>query len=255
MKYLKEFSTESDYLAYRDDKSNYLKPNVSLCEGNSTVYYNYPPKPKANGYEYVDLGLPSGTLWASCNIGASKPSDYGLYFHWGDTQGYSKEEIEAGKKKFASVWSDYKWYLSGSTFDNSIKFKKYTTPGAILELEDDAAHVNMGGDWHMPTPEQIRELTNTANTTRTWTTQGSVWGELFTSRTDESKFIFIPAAGMAWDGSVGDFESYGGIWSSMLSTSDITIGQYLYFLPVSVGLSSYNRSYGYSVRGVIDINI
>lgn len=75
MIYLKEFSTEKEYLTYRNDKSKYLKPNVSLSDDNGTVYYNYPPKPKANGYDYVDLGLPSGTLWATMNVGASKPSD------------------------------------------------------------------------------------------------------------------------------------------------------------------------------------
>ena len=64
-----------------------------------------------NGYDYVDLGLPSGTLWATMNVGASKPSDYGQYFQWGDTQGYTADQIgtSEGKKEFASDWSDYKW--------------------------------------------------------------------------------------------------------------------------------------------------
>ena len=69
MIYLKLFNAENDYLTYRDG-SSYQKPNVSLSDGNSTVYYNYPPKPKPNGHDYVDLGLPSGTLWATMNVGA-----------------------------------------------------------------------------------------------------------------------------------------------------------------------------------------
>ena len=142
MKYLKEFSTENDYLAYRDG-ANYLKPNVSLCDDKGGVYYNFTPPIV---YEAVDLGLPSGTKWASQNVGARKPSDYGLYFQWGDTQGYTSEQVGTGKgkKKFADDWSDYKWGVSPN-------FTKYTTMVATLELEDDAAHVHMGGDWHMPT--------------------------------------------------------------------------------------------------------
>ena len=95
MKYLKLFDTESNYLAYRDGK-NYIKPNVSLCDDNGKVYYNYSP---FNGYDYVDLGLPSGTLWATMNVGASKPSDAGLYFQWGDTQGYTADQVGTGDGK------------------------------------------------------------------------------------------------------------------------------------------------------------
>ena len=184
MRYLKLFDTESNYLAYRYDKSEYIKPNVSLCDGNETVYYNYPPpNPNFNGYDYVDLALPSGTLWSTCNVGASKPSDYGLYFAWGDTQGYTSDQVGNGdgKKKFSPDYSDYKW----GTYQN---FTKYTVSAAILELEDDAAHVHMGGDWHMPTPQQISELLN--NTTNTWTSQNGVNGRLFKSKKDDSKSIF-----------------------------------------------------------------
>ena len=100
-----------------------------------------PPNPNFNGYDYVDLALPSGTLWSTCNVGASKPSDYGLYFAWGDTQGYTSDQVGNGdgKKKFSPDYSDYKW----GTYQN---FTKYTVSAAILELEDDAAHVHMGGD-------------------------------------------------------------------------------------------------------------
>lgn len=249
MIYLKVFDTESNYLAYRYDKENYLKPNISLCEGNDMVYYNYPPSnPNFNGHDYVDLGLPSGTLWATCNVGASKPSDYGQYFQWGDTQGYTKDQIGKGdgKKKFSSDWSDYKWSVNGS----SSNFSKYTTPGAILELEDDAAHVHMGGDWHMPTPTQISELLS--NTTNTWTKQG----RLFTSKKDKTKSIFIPVAGDAWDGSLHNSGSgsgsYGGVWSSMLSAYNVSGGQWLYSSSSNVNLyDSGHRFSGLSVRGVL----
>ena len=130
MKYLKEFSTENDYLAYRDG-ANYLKPNVSLCDDKGGVYYNFTPPIV---YEAVDLGLPSGTKWAAQNVGARKPSDAGLYFQWGDTSGYTADQV--GKdKQFASDWSDYKWYLSGSVGENNISFKKYNTKGDKLVLD------------------------------------------------------------------------------------------------------------------------
>ena len=199
-----------------------------------------------NGYDYVDLGLPSGTLWATCNVGASKPSDYGLYFQWGDTKGYTKGQVGRcdGKKNFASYWSDYKF----GAYPN---YSKYTTAGAILELEDDAANANMGGSWHMPTPTQIRELINTANTTSTWMTQDGVNGRLFTSKTDNSKSIFFPAAGYAWDGSVQGSGDCGYVWSSMLYTGGVGGGQGLSFGSGDVDLSGGYRCVGLSVRGVI----
>ena len=206
-------------------------------------------------YDYVDLGLPSGTKWATQNVGARKPSDFGLYFQWGDTQGYSADQVGIGDglKKFANDWSDYKWYESGSK--DSPNFTKYTITEAALDLEDDAAHVNMGGDWHMPTPTQISELISTANTISAWTTSDGVNGVTFTSTKDTSKSIFIPAAGSAQNGSV----RYGGrncnVWSSMLAKktplSREESGQYFSADQYSPNLRDYYRFCGYPVRGVI----
>ena len=91
-----------------------------------------------NGYGYVDLGLPSKTLWATCNIGADKPSDFGLYFQWGDTVGYAKDQI--GKDKQFNL-ANYKWNPSG----DGKTFTKYnkTDSKNVLDLEDDAANANM----------------------------------------------------------------------------------------------------------------
>ena len=244
MIYLKEFSTENDYLAYRDDK-DYLKPNLSLSDDNGSVYYNYPPKPKTNGHDYVDLGLSSGTLWATMNVGASKPSDAGLYFQWGDTVGYTADQIGTGDGKKAFSWADYKFNPSG----DGKTFTKYTTAGATLELADDAANANMGGTWHMPTPDQIRELIN--ETTNTWTTQDNINGRLFTSKTDPSKSIFIPAAGDARDGSLVDVGGGAGVWFSTLYTDDVVSGQGLVFGSIGVSLGGSFRCGGLSVRGVL----
>lgn len=191
-------------------------------------------------YEAVDLGLPSGTKWATQNVGARKPSDYGLYFQWGDTVGYTADQV--GKDKQFN-WADYKWSIDGS----STNFRKYNTNGATLDLEDDAAHVNMGGSWHMPTPDQIQELLD--NTTTAWTTSNGT-GMTFTSTKDTSKSIFIPAAGSAWDGSLNG-SGYGRVWSSMLSAGNVSYGQGLYFYSDDVYLSNYARGNGFSVRGVI----
>ena len=195
-----------------------------------------------NGFEYADLGLPSGTLWATMNVGASKPSDAGLYFQWGDTKGYTKGQV--GKdKQFASDWSDYK-------FGASPNFTKYNAYGASLRKSDDAARAIMGGSWHIPSPEQIRELLS--NTTNTWTTQDGVNGRLFTSKKDGTKSIFIPAAGYAVDGSVYFRGSDGIVWSSMLHTDYVDFAQNLYFHSDNVYLNDYDlRYYGFSVRGVV----
>lgn len=240
MIFIKNFDAESEYKAYRDGRS-YEMPNVSLSKDVEKVHYNL----DANGYDYVDLELPSGTLWATCNVGASKPSESGLYFQWGDTQGYTTDQIGtgSGKKNFASDWSDYKWYSGGN-------FTKYTTTGAALNLEDDAANANMDGDWQMPNPKQIDELIS--NTTSTWTTLDEVKGRIFTSIKDSSKSIFIPAAGRAWNGSFKEIGRYCGIWSSMLSTSNADNGQSLYFYKyLGPGMFNYGRFNGRSVRGVI----
>ena len=196
-----------------------------------------------NGYNYIDLDLPSHTLWATMNVGASKPSDFGLYFQWGSVRGFTKGQI-GGDKAFS--WSDYKFSIDGS----SSNFSKYTADGESLELADDAANANMGGDWHMPTPTQIRELIN--KTDNTWTTQDGVNGRLFTSK-NNGKSIFIPAAGVAWHGSLYGRGNFGVVWSSMLSAGFVNYGQSLSFNSDTANLVSIDcRCYGFSVRGVLD---
>lgn len=107
-------------------------------------------------YKAIDLGLPSGALWADKNIGAATPEDVGLYFQWGDTQGYTAEQVgnEEGQKGFR--WADYKWSIDGS----STNFSKYNALDSktVLDPEDDVAHAIMGGNWRMPTFEEWKEL-------------------------------------------------------------------------------------------------
>lgn len=198
-----------------------------------------------NGFDYVDLGLPSGTLWATFNVGAKKPSDYGLYFQWGDTKGYKKKQVgkDDGQKMFS--WNDYKWNPNG----DGKTFSKYTTGGAALNLENDAAHINMGDDWHIPSYEQIKELID--NTTSTWLESSDVNGRLFTSKKDASKSIFIPATGVALDGSIILSGKYGYVWSANLYMRCAYGSQCLIFGSEDSGLDGESRFYGLPVRGVI----
>ena len=176
-----------------------------------------------NGYEYVDLGLPSGTLWAKCNVGATKPEEYGNYFACGETD--PKEEYN---------WKIYKYNNSdGKT---------------VLDPEDDAATVNMGGDWHMPTKEQCEELT--ANTTSTWTTMNGVNGRLFKSNINGNE-LFIPAAGDCYNGFVYDKGSNAYVWSSSLTVEYPNFAWYLYLSPSIMSIYGSIRCFGHSVRGVI----
>ena len=248
MKFIKVFDKNNDYLSYRNG-IGYKKPNVSLSRDTKEVHYNYPIW-DANGHDYVDLGLPSGTLWATMNVGATSPSDYGKYFQWGDTSGYTASQVgkgTSGMKWFS--WTDYKWRLSGDS-DSNVAFKKYTTTDATLELEDDAANVKMGGDWHIPTREQLLELTSTVNTTTAWTTSNGVSGMRFTSKKDKTKSIFIPAAGYAQKGSKKDIGSSGYVWSSMLSGSDKNATCFNFVSGGSISKDNF-RYLGYSVRGVL----
>lgn len=208
-------------------------------------------KINTNGFEFVDLGLPSGTLWSTCNVGADNPTDFGLYFQWGDVQGYTAEQVGngEGQKRFANDFSDYKWHESGIVDVDNIKFKKYTVGGAALKLEDDAVHTHMGGDWHMPTISQIKELID--NTTSEWTEQNGVKGKLLISKSDTSKTIFFPAAGIAWDGSVRYSGVDGYVWSSMLDVTYVDSGQGLLFCSGYVNLFSDDRYIGLPVRGVL----
>ena len=196
-------------------------------------------------YKYVDLGLPSGTLWAKMNVGANSETDPGLHFAWGETQGYA----DASTKAFS--WSDYKFNPSG---DGSTFTKYNSTDGkAVLDLEDDAARANWGGQWHMPTEAQCQELFNTANCTNTWVTdyQGSgVNGLLFTSVTNGNT-MFVPAAGDCSNGEVRGVGDLGFVWSSSLFTGFVSCAWFFNFGSNEAGVNYDDRSFGIPVRGVI----
>lgn len=204
---------------------------------------------KEQMHEYVDLGLPSGTLWATCNIGANSPEEYGDYFAWGETEGYN-----SGKTNF--YWSTYKWCKgSSSSITKYCPFKSqgyegFTDDLKELELEDDAAYVNWGSTWRIPSDDQFNELTNSNYTTTKWTTQDGVSGRMITSKINGNS-IFLPAAGCRELSSLEYTGSTGIYWSRTLSTIypeyALGLGIGMYGSPSS---EEYDRWGGFSVRPV-----
>ena len=200
---------------------------------------------KNNGFEYVDLGLPSGTKWATCNVGADKETDYGFYFAFGETKGYS---CFTDAKAFN--WGDYKFSVNGS---NSKLAKYNDTDGKkVLDLCDDAAHIHMCGKWHMPTDEQIRELIK--NTENIWVTDynnsGSN-GRLFTSKINDEK-LFFPACGLRFAEDYYGLNKSGNFWSSSVDNHCSDCGRELCFGTVSISTGKENRTLGLCVRGVFN---
>ncbi len=180
--------------------------------------------------DYVDLGLPSGTLWATCNVGANSPEDYGDYFAWGETQ--PKDNYN---------WDTYQ-YGDGATFT------KYTGSDGLTTLlpEDDAATANWGSGWRMPTNEEWQELYN--NTTMTWTQQNGVNVKLFTAVNGNS--LFLPAAGYRYNSNLNDVGSWGFYWSSSLYTDYLGRAWYFYFSSSIYNYYGFFRYNGQSVRPV-----
>lgn len=206
-----------------------------------------------NRHECVDLGLPSGTLWAKTNVGAMEETETGFYFAWGETKGYAASQV--GTDKEFSL-SDY--VFSRPDADPFDKYDHDKDGLTKLELTDDAARVNWGGDWHMPTKTQCEELFNTAYVKNKWVTnyQGSgVNGLLFTS-VSNGNTLFIPAAGFCDGDEVYDVGEGCYIWSSSLST-DVSISVWDFgfgFYDRGAGVSDGGyRCCGQSVRGVISM--
>ena len=159
---------------------------------------------KENGHAYVDLGL--SVKWATCNVGATSPEDYGDYFAWGET-----------KPKSTYTWSTYKWCKDND--DNITKYCTDSRYGKVdnktqLDISDDASRANWGGSWRMPTHDEIKELIE--NCTWTWTAQNGVKGYDVTSKINDNS-IFLPAAGYRYVGDLDCEGIYGYYWSSSIN--------------------------------------
>ena len=200
--------------------------------------------------EDVDLGLPSGTLWATCNVGANSPENYGDYFAWGETKGYI-----GGKMEFS--WSTYKW-CNGTDDPLTYLLSKYcldSNVGSVdnkteLVLVDDAAYVNWGPKWRMPSKEQFNELINSSYTTTEWTTLNGVNGRKITSKINGNS-IFLPATGGFFDNSPYGMGTNGNYWSRTLDVFGTFWANQLGFDSSRIN-TDYNssRAVGLSVRPV-----
>ena len=197
-----------------------------------------------NGHSWVDLGLPSGTKWATCNVGADSPEKYGSYFAWGET---------VPKSDYS--WSTYKHckgsYETMTKYCNKSNYgyNGFTDTKTTLDLTDDAARANWQGDWRMPTQADFNELIN--NTVCIWTDNykgTGVKGCYFTST--NGKALFLPAAGNRDGTSLGYAGSYGYYWSSTLLASRPYYAYYLFFGSDGVYVYGYYRYFGHTVRPV-----
>ncbi len=227
-----------------------------------------PDNPVENGHEYVDLGLPSGTLWAKMNIGATAITDYGYYFAWGETTPHQLDGDEYSSF-FASPFSlkNYKWYTSDTIVETDAdgfetttitnKYTKYCTDSkygpvdnlTTLELEDDAAHVHWGGAWRMPTEAEFEELLN--NCTWTWATLNGVNGYKVSSKVEgNTAYIFLPAVGYGDGDHLYYQRNAGYFWLSSLNPDNMLYAQQSLFAASRAILSSRERYYGLTIRPV-----
>ena len=215
---------------YGDDKSFTTESQSGGGGGNGSY----------NGHDYVDLGLPSGTLWATCNVGADTPEGCGNYFAWGETE-----------PKDSYGTDNYKYYNSNGEL---IKYCVQEGTGVLdnlttLEPMDDAATANWGDGWCTPSWNQWSELWRYAP--HEWTTQNDMQGWRFTGSNGNS--IFLPAAGSRWGEEIGYVGGYGFYWSNQLYwTGSIYTNSPVYayceplwWLPKEIG-----RWYGMTVRPV-----
>lgn len=222
-----------------DYNGNVTFRNSALDGGQCIVPIQARAIANDTNHEWVDLGLPSGTLWATCNVGANAPEEYGDYFAWGETV-----------PKDYYYWDTYKW-CNGSytTLTKYCTRSDYGYNGFVdnkteLDPEDDAATVNWGPSWRMPTTEQQRELCEKCSSV--WTTQNGVNGRLFTGPNGNT--LFLPAAGYRWHESLEYAGSFGYYWSRTLYSGYPNGAYYLCFGSGSVDWGS--RYYGLTVRAV-----
>ena len=255
--------------ATRLDGNNMFAVTATGLEPSTTHYYkSYVKNGTAAKYGFVksfttkESTIPAGAVdlgiemtrddgstyklyWAKSNLSESglcvKPEDYGDYYAWGETE-----------TKSIYSWSTYTLGTSSSG-----PFSKYNTSSShgtvdnknVLEPEDDAAHVVLGGKWRMPTNAEWSELRTNCNWT--WTTQNGVKGRLVTSKTNGNS-IFLPAAGYRVEDYLNKASSFGFFWSSSLSTTGPDCALSEHFYSDYVGRCSSSRCYGYSVRPVTE---
>lgn len=203
-------------------------PSAVMAQDTGTV----------NGHQWVDLGLPSGLKWATCNVGASSPGVFGNYYSWAET-----------REKSECLWDNVK-------YSEGIYYTKYNTQsdyGQIdnkskLDYSDDAARASWGGIWRMPTKDDFYELVRYCSWS--WIQRGGDMGYIVTG--PNGNRIFLPAAGYK-DGATIYIDAYiGNYWTSSLDTGNPSSAWVLYFDSSNIELYKYYRYGGRSVRPVTE---
>ncbi len=198
---------------------------------------------EVNGHKFIDLCLPSGTLWAETNVGAATAADDGCYFAWGETDMTTKSSYD---------WSTYKY---GTSSDNMTKYNS-TDGKTVLDKEDDAAYVNWGSSCRMPTNDEFTELSNSSYCTWTWTSQttssGSSIGGYKVTSVKNGNSIFLPASGYRSGGDLYYHGLNGYCWSSALESSGSGGAYCLFFYSGYYARGGYNRYHGLTVRPVAE---
>ena len=211
-------------------------------ENGKAYQYMATLEAQTNYHEWVDLGLPSGKKWATCNVGAASPEKYGNFYAWGETEPDASGEYS---------WATYKY--SNGTYATLKKYNNNKSYGTVdnktvLDPEDDAATVNWSYPWRTPTYEEFDELRTQC--TWTWKTKNGAYGFQVTGPNGNS--IFFPAAGYRNIGSLNFAGSYGYYWSSSLDENNPSQTHVLYFHGTYFGWGTYTRSNGRNVRPVCD---
>ena len=234
---------------------------VTTVDGGHTAQCAFNIIDPYNGHDYVEIG---GLKWATMNIGATAVTDTGLYFQWGDAQGYTAAQVGSGSGKKYFGWADYK-YGNGTADPGATGMTKYnSTDGKkVLDASDDAAQAAWGGSWRMPTTAEFVALGaaidyidadgNTITGKDKRTTLSGVTGLYVADKTDRSKRLFFPAAGYCNNGSVYDVGSHGYYWSSSVDSSGVQYPYSLYFSSSRENWQrdGYGRYNGFAVRGVV----
>lgn len=250
-KFITSFADHNAYQQVIFDENN--TPNVSLCKDNYEIHYNPlivpPPPPMVDGHEYVEIG---SIKWATMNIGANSVTDYGLYFQWSDTQGYTASQVGEGEGQKYFGEDDCIYYNNGS-------YTKYNETDGLITLEstDDAVTAAWGRNWRMPTTSEFIMLGEAVNTTWTNDYQGSgITGLICTDKTDSSKVLFFPACNGADYGIMHNMDNYGYYWSSSISADYGDINAYRLCFDVDSGYVNWydnsGRFNGYPIRGVVN---
>ena len=230
-------ATDGSGEAYADFQEITITENLTLY-----AQWSLGVTASANGHDYVDLGLPSGTKWATCNVGADSPVAYGDYFAWGEIT--PKETYD---------WSNYLWCNGEESTitkysDNPNEgYNGFTDNLRTLLPEDDAATTNWDANWRTPTYNEMSELRT--KSTVTWTPQNGVNGCLFIGPNGNS--IFFPSAGNRYNDISGGAETYGSYWCSNITTGFPTGAKLLFFDSNCCLLDNGNRFCGQPVRAIL----